>query len=160
MTRGRTVAQPPARHDRRGSDGCRAQRLRTLQPGHERLQSDAEELAVEAMPRHSQCGISAEACSARTSPARWDRECSTFPLPGANPLKPANFAAAPFANRACKIARMIGEVEERRRGGVLLAHEDQRHLRAEELQGNRGLEQAWLYMVGQAVAEWTVSIWS
>ena len=61
-------------------------------------------------------------------------------LAGLEAREARELAPPALAHGLGQLAVMVGEEQERRAARILLAHEDQRDLRAEQLQGDRGLQ--------------------
>ena len=78
-------------------------------------------------------------------------------LAGLETLEARELATPPFAHGLRELAVMVGEVEEGRAAGALLAHEDQRDLRAQQLQGDGRLQRLGIGVVHQTVAERAVA---
>ena len=67
--------------------------------------------------------------------------------------KAGKFPAPAFAHGLGQLRLVVGEKQERRGLARLLAHEDQRNLRAEQLQRGRRFERARVRECGQPLAE-------
>ncbi len=71
--------------------------------------------------------------------------------------KPGKLIPSAFAHRFGKLRSMIGKEQEGRSAGGLFAHEEQRHLWAQDLQCYGGFQRGWFHQRGQALAECAVA---
>src|SRR4051812_545946 len=146
------IGELPLCDDRRRSDRLGLDGPRALQMRHDVLAAKDEQPAIELRPRHAALLIGIRPRSLECLAGI--RIGDTLASPGVRKRREARkLAPPPFAHGVGEFAVMIGEELEWRLRRHLLAHEDERNLRTEQLQRDSGFERFRLDGICQPIAE-------